>query len=303
MSTKVSQTLGQGAFPVSSFKYDPLIQVRAVYIQFIQYLFYQAPVGHYHWDPDPALSEIVVTAENPVDLEVVNKRPFITFARGPIAFSSLGFDDMHEFNFESGAKKKSVIVPGTMSINVCSRNDLESESLAWIVMEHVWLLRDQLMQSGFLDIGRNMQMGPPSRAGAIVPGDAGREWYCTTLLSPFTFHRTSQITPLNKPVVEDIETELTTNLQAIPEASVPSTEGRPDLPYNVGHFHEGASTELSELKKVPHPLNPTQLVTVRSSRPNTPAVKPPMFGGRLLITKGPVEQSPENSGTTIVVKV
>lgn len=294
MPLRTQTTDEQGGFPESSFQYNALQHVRWVYARFVQGLFWYSPPGSFHWEPNPDDSEILITGENPVDIDKANTRPVVTFTRGPIQFYSLGFDDMVGFDFRSGAKKKSVLLPGTMSINVCSRNDLDSEHIAMIIAEHLWLLRDLVQREGFFDIGRNLQVGSPSPAGKLVTGEGAKEWFCTTVLSPWHITRTSQVTPLNKAVLNAFDINLTQQTTPNPDNS-PVT-GLPQVDFGVDSS-EG-------VPKVRHPLDPSRTVTVKQVRPYSPAVRPPSIGSSVLPnTSTVVEESEPRVGITVKVKV
>ena len=287
MPSRIRQSQGQGDFPQNSFKYSPLEQVRTLYVGFCQGLFAAAPPGTYHWTPALEDTEIVITDESPVHVDTVGKRPALSFTRGPVQSFSLGQDDMLSYDFETGKKKKSILVPGTMSINCCSRSDLECERLAWIVAEQLWLHREMLMKAGFFEIGRQFVVGSPSPAGSIVAGDSADEWVCTTVTSPFQFYRTSQITPLGKEILGGINLKFSATAPAVSmQGPVASTDGA-DPPANVSSTAPGMGPQM-----VPHPLNPAQMVTVRSTRPYAPALRPPAMGGRAIpIQRTVVEQS------------
>jgi hypothetical protein len=258
-----------------------------LYVGFCQGLFAAAPPGSYRWTPALEDSEIVITDESPVHVDSVGKRPAISFTRGPVQSYSLGLDDMLVYDQETGKKTKSILVPGTMSINVCSRNDIESERLAWIIAEQLWLHREMLMKAGFFEIGRQFVVGSPSPAGSIVAGDSGDEWVVTTVSSPFQFYRTSQITPLGRQILSGINLQFSSSSPLVnPQGPVASTNGA-DPAANISSSAPGVEPPM-----VPHPLNPAQMVTVTSTRPNAPALRPPSIGGRVLpIGSTAVEQS------------
>ena len=273
-----TETSPRGGFPASSFKYTPLEHLRWLYARFIQGLFSAAPLGAYHWDENEQSTEIVISGENVLEAERVGVRPAITFTRGPVNFFTLGHDDMLGVDMASGAKTKSVLVPGVMSINCLSREDLESERIAWIVAEQLWMNRDLLMKFGFFEVGRQPSLGAPSPAGSLVANDGGREWYATTVACPFQFYRTGTLTPLGHAIVAGIEVSLTARPPGVlPEFTVPSVPGSPQQPpYGIiracppsfspasdsrGNSPNATGTpDLPNL--VPHPLNPSQLVTV-----------------------------------------
>lgn len=319
MPSRVTTTNPRGGFPQSSFKYTPLQHVRTLYTRFVQGLFYAAPVGFYHWDPDPTLSEISISDENPIRVDEVGNRPCVSFTRGTVQFYGLGLDDMMDYSFETGTKKKSVLVPGTMTINCCSRVDIESENLAWTIAEHFWLLRELLLRMGFFEIGRQPVIGASSKAGSIVAGDSADEWYCTAVMTPFQFYRTSQFSPLNQKVVDNILLALKAEVQPVRQGQVPNAFSH-EVPLDLhlcypDSFAAGASDahggtpnpageEVQQPPKVPHPLNPAVNVVVRSSRPYGPALKPPSIGGRVLPISNPcVEESTSHVTATSTHKV
>jgi hypothetical protein len=303
--SKIAKTEAANGFPLEdSFKYTPLGQLRVLYIGFVQGLFYLRSPGQYRWTPDET-SEIVVTDENPIKLSTIGMRPAVSFVRGPVQAYSLGFDDMLEYDPATGKKTKAILVPGTMSINVCSRVAAESENLAWVIGEHLWLFREELMQHGFFEVGRQFVVGSPSPPGSLMEGDSAQEWYCTSVQSPFQFYRTSAKTPLNKTIIDTINMNLFSKMSALRSGTAPSADGMPEVP-----FSRDASPPASrfvnpelELRRAPHPLNPAQEVVIRPVRSNRSGLRPPSLRGRLLpITVEGVEESdaPVTDRTTTI---
>lgn len=293
---------------LSDFRTSPLEFVRMLYASFIQGLFYAAPKGAYHWEPDET-SEIFISDENPLKSTNIGARPAVTIARGPVQAHGLGFDDMERYDMATGSKTKSILIPGTMTIHVVSRVDLECERIAWVIFEQIWANREILLQSGMFEIGRGAVIGAPSPAGSIVQCDAGEEWYLVSVSSPFQFNRSTKVTPLGKRIIQGIEVALRaralTVAQQRPNDCIPGTAGA-DLPFRIegclpepdeafsdaGGSTPNAGDTAPKLPRVPHPMNPAQTVTIRSSKPNCPAVRPPSIGGRALpITTAPVEES------------
>ena len=232
MSIRTTSTEPHPGFPGSSFKYTPLKHLRVLFLEFAQGLFGSAPPGAYHWSEDPNLSEIHITDESPVHVETAGQRPAISFTRGAIQFTSLGFDDTEEYKFSSGAQTRTVLVPGNMTVNISSRVDIESEQLAWIFAEHFWLLRQVLRQQGFFDIGRNLMISAPTKGGEVIVGDGADEWYTTSVLCPFQFNRSSTFTPLGQQIVENIATRLSTMSRRVSSLGAP-VGGEAGLPVQI----------------------------------------------------------------------
>ena len=282
MSAKIPETRSSPKFPDSSFKYTPLRHVRVLFTRFCQGLFFGAPPGSYHWEPDADKSEIIITSENKLDPETIKQRPGLHFTRGPIVFYSLGIDDRAALDMTTDQKEKGVLIPGTMTINVVSRVMQETEDLAWVVAEHIWLLRDLLMKAGFFDIGRQPQIGSPSPAGSIVTGDSGDEFYVTPVSVPWQFARNSKFTPLGKQIVRHIEQQLSlnplkkvgslgpafhTHEYPVQEVATAPPSFAPLASDAQGQTPDPAGTRQVFLPVQPHPLNPAVSVSVRTVRP------------------------------------
>jgi hypothetical protein len=263
-----------------------------------------APKGWYHWELDNEETDIIISDENPIKTDTLGKRPCITCTRAPVAFYTLGLDDLLEYNMSTGARKKSVLLPGTMSINCCSRVPLEAEQLAWIVAEHLWMLRDVMRRWGFYDIGRNLTIGAPSPPGAIIQNDSGDEWYVVTITSPFQMHRMSEVTPLGARVAQEMDVIMGGELppripQGMPNGyaiySMTPGSGSDELPSVGGRVNTppgSSSISHHSVRTMAHPLNPAVQVTVRAARPGDPAVRQPTIRGRTIpIRSANVEES------------
>jgi hypothetical protein len=281
---KGSETRPADGFAGSSFKYTPLQHLRVLFIQFAQGLFGAAPPGNYHWSPDINTTEIVIQDDGPIHAERLQSRPGITFTRSAVQLYSAWIDDMMWFDFRTETKTKSVLVPGTMSINCCSRSDIESEAIAWVLAEHFWLLRELMMKVGFFDIGRQVTVSAPSPAGSIVQNDQGDEWICTTVAVPFQFYRTSAFTPLGRQIVNNIELSIDAAVAkhrgggpAIPTHEFPLAISEcfppsfaPDATDTYGRTPNPEGREVVRPPTQPHPLNPSKMVHVRVVRPGQP---------------------------------
>jgi hypothetical protein len=309
--SRIPTTTAAGAFPEDSFKYSPLEHVSSLFIAFYQGLFSASPLGAYHWSSDDDLTEIYISGENPLKDTSMGARPGLSFTLGPVQFYSLGLDDMMSYDPATGTKRKSVLVPGTMTINALSRVPTESKNIAWVCAEQLWLHREMLMAEGFFEIGRQPGIGSVSSAGALISSDSADEWYATSVACPFQFYRTSQTSPLNKQILQGLQLNLRQRLATIRSQSKDGggqigTPG-PGLPFEFdAHYPPAFAPAASdvyggtpqpgelapELLTVPDPRNPAQRVFIRSSRPNSPAVRPPSIGGRPIpLAAASVEQS------------
>jgi len=319
MPSKPTIVNPRGEYPPSSFKDEPLMQLRVLYNAFVKGLFGAQVKGSYHWSEGDD-SEIWVTDEHPVKAAAIGARPAVSFTRSAVQFYSLGQDDMLDFKFETGRKTKSVLIPGAMSINCSSRSDLESERIAWVIAEHLWLLRERLMGLDlFFEIGRQAQISPPTPAEGVVVMDAGDEWYCTTVTSPFQFPRTSQVTPLNRRIAQHIELQIRIRLLQLKSMSTGGPVAGPNGVEPGLHtcekgppaFFPAASDARGRtpdpggrlpppLQYSTHPLDPSRTVVVRAIHPFRPGLRPPSMGGRAI----PIAQScVEESSSTLPFKL
>lgn len=207
--TTPSSTIPTVETPTVSWNEQPLLMVRKITLSFIQGLFEQAEVGCFRWAEDLEETEVVVTDETPLKLDVVGKRPAISVVRAPVAWGQTSLDEMRSTDFRTGAREHTDLLRGTLSINCCSRVDLESEYIAWIVANHLWLLRRIFLKGTPIhEFGRGVQIGAPSPAGAIVSGDTEGEWICTAVTVPYFVQLAGRVTPLNQQVVRAIEAKL-----------------------------------------------------------------------------------------------
>lgn len=284
MPSRVQETRPSDGFPASSFKYTPLQHVRVLLVSFIQGLFAEAPPGCYRWNFEDSLTEIMIRDESPIHVESIGSRPAINLTMGAVSFYSLGIDDLYTFDFSIGRKVKVVLIPGTVSINCSSRSDIEAHNIAWVIAEHIWLLRELLLKSGFFEIGRNIQISPPSPGGSIVSSDQSDEWFVSTISVPFQFNRKSAFTPLGDDIANNIELNLHVHQNLVGAGRGGPAQAGHEFPVRVtncfpesfapdasdarGLTPDGAGQQGPQLPLVPHPLNPAKLVHIYTVRPN-----------------------------------
>lgn len=287
MPSRVHEITTSGGFPGSSFKYTPLQHVRVLILGFLQGLFAEAPANSFHWSPDDQVTELIIRDENPIHVDTIAMRPCVSLTMGAINFYSLGMDDMYSYDVALDRKVKVVLIPGTVSINCCSRVPIEAHNLAWIIAEHLWLLRELLLKAGFFEIGRNISVGPPSPPGSIIAADAADEWVCSTVSVPYQFNRKSAFTNLGHRIAQNIRLQVEQRLPAVDQGrGGPALAGN-ELPVLVtesfppsfapnasdvyGKTPDPARTRTYSLPVAPHPLNPAKMVVVQTVRPYRPS--------------------------------
>ena len=167
------------------------------FIAFLQTVFEKAPVGYFHWTPQLEDSEIIITEENPIALDVVGQRPAISVVLGAVQWNASSMDEFQAQNFATGEQKHTDLLPGMMSLNCCSRVGQEARFLAWQSARHIWILRRIFMQEPLIhEVGRNIRVGPVSPAGALVQGDTEGEWLAASVTVPFYLQWFEKVTPI-----------------------------------------------------------------------------------------------------------
>lgn len=258
-----------------NFRKSPLRELRGMFVRFVQGLFAGAPSGEYRWNEDDTISEIIITNEMRIDPEVIQKRPCITFTRGPAQFYSLGIDDLLSYEMDIERKVKSALIPGTMSINCISRVMLESEDLAWWISEYIWLLRDIIMAQGLFDVGRAPQIGAPSPAGSLVTNDQGDEFTVVTVSIPWQLARTSSYMPLGKNAVGNVTAPLGMRLKRVAAQGGPALmpNGYPGYPLTERTTRFAGTAATSEgWGRTPDPAGVQVAAPPKELPPGNPAV-------------------------------
>ena len=175
---------------------NPIVYCMRLYVQFLQGLFNFNPTGHFHWEPDPEVTEIAIVAEAPLDTSVVGKRPTITVVAGPVQYQGLGIDNTLEFNLRTEEHTRSDLMSGHLVVYCLAENDVVAQQLAHMVA-HGTRANQRLLESagGFYSIARpSPSINAPSPPGALVPGDpAGL--VMVQLNIPFAFQWTWKTTP------------------------------------------------------------------------------------------------------------
>lgn len=227
---------------------DPVIFALRLYVQFLQGLFNQTPVGTFHWEPDNETSEIVIRAEAPLDMSVVGKRPAITVVSGPVQFQGLGIDNMLSFNPKTGERVRTDLLSSVFSVYCLAESDIIASRLAHIV-SHFTRLKQRLLESsgGFYSIARPApSSNMPSAPGQLVMGDP-KGLVMVQVNIPFTLQWTWSSTPLQNP--SDTTLEQITKHRRASDYSYQSTS-------TVQHVRLAMSTDTVRVRKIKGGPNP-----------------------------------------------
>ena len=229
---------------------DPMIFAMRLYVQFLQGLFNQVPVGTFHWEPDMETTEIVIRAEAPLDLSVVGKRPAITVVMGPTQFQGLGMDNMLSYDPKTGERKRTDLMSSIFSVYCLAESDIIASRLGHIV-SHYTRLKQRLLESpgGFYSIARPApSANAPSPPGQLVMGDP-KGLVMVQVNIPFTLQWTWSTKPLQNPSDTTLE-QITKHRRA--------SEYQYTAPVTVQHLRLAMSTDTVRVRKIkggPNPLN------------------------------------------------
>lgn len=185
---------------------DPLYRVIAGFNLFLKALFKDMNPGEYKWIDDPKLTEIFITDQHPVNLEVVEKRPAIVTIRGNAQWANLGMNQTVDYEWHSGKVTKQDLVSFHVTFACLSREGVEAQRLAWFLFSMLPLFKPHLQRSihGLHNIGNSLSMGGETPAGALVQGSSTPEWKMVQVVAPIHVSYKSSIEPLDKVWLEGI---------------------------------------------------------------------------------------------------
>jgi len=152
---------------------DPFYYILRTYLQYLQGLFNFMERGHFHWEPDLEKTEIVVTAEAPINMEVVGKRPAVAVILGPTQPANLAIDNMIDFNLTTNRRVRTDLYSGYLVPYCLADSETVAMRLAHIV-SHYTRVHQRILESrgGFHQIARPAPtINAPSPPGALVQGD------------------------------------------------------------------------------------------------------------------------------------
>lgn len=205
-ATTYEDLVGQVEFPET-------VSITRHLVDFLQWRFSKHPPGAYMFTGHGPDSEIYISADTPIDPEVVGMRPAITVLRSHAAYQGVGIGDVAYTDLRTGAKVYMDLMPTTMLVNVLSKLPVEADRLAAYVAKQIRGFRDALTASlpELLNIGQRIGISPPSPAGSLVAGDSPDFEWTVVVISVPTFLQTVQTTlPLNKPILNHVRVTGTT---------------------------------------------------------------------------------------------
>jgi hypothetical protein len=176
---------------------DPLNYAVKCFIAFLQTIFEAAEPGYFHWRPALEETEIVITEENPVKVDTIERKPVISVILGPTQFNGSSLDDLLTVKASNAQEIHTDLLPGTMSLACMSKVPQEARFIGWLCARTIWNLRKIFIREAlFHEVGRKITVGSVSPAGALVTGDTEGEWHAVSVSCPFYLQWTDSVTPL-----------------------------------------------------------------------------------------------------------
>lgn len=224
MSGKVQISSPRGS-TISGWDDNPLLHIVRICLLFTQQLFKEAPKGQLQWDPDDDYTNIIITDNTPLKVEVVQKMPAIVTVRSQVGWAGIGLDQLRELDLKTGTRIHTDMISGNMTFNCLSRSRNEAELIAWVLSDHLWALRYILLKLGFHDIGQRIQVLPASPAGSIIQGDTEGEIINVPAVVPFHFQHTISVAERELTLLDQIEANINVQMSDVIRPTEIAMEG------------------------------------------------------------------------------
>lgn len=189
-------------------------------MRFLQVLFGTFEKGAYHWELDEKNTDIVITDQATVNQEVVEKRPAIIVALGPLAMNNVAIDQFAgpvmeknaagqvkfepNLNSVTGARRHTDLISASITYNCLSREGPEARRIAWIAGYFTRTLKRTLMKAGLHRVGEEIQFGAESAPGSLVSPDSN-EIVMVSVSVPFYAQNTWTVAPVDKTLLQHVE--------------------------------------------------------------------------------------------------
>jgi hypothetical protein len=211
MSERVAQGVPQPQGPGE----DPLAHYTRIFVRFLQLVFASFEKGAYQWSSDMQNTDIVISDQAQIDREVVEKRPAIIVARGPVAAGNIALDQFYQYDFATGRRTFTDLMSCVMTYNVLAREGLEAQRIAWITFMATRRLKRTLMRAGPMHrVGEDGNVGAESPPGAFVAGDPS-EVVMVSVSIPFYFQDAWSVEPIDKTLLKELNLALTSEANGL----------------------------------------------------------------------------------------
>lgn len=169
------------------------------FLIFLQGMFsaFESP---YHYDDNPTLTDIKIEGQATDNLEVVDTRPKIVVARGPVQVLKSGINNfVGSRRLVDPTRRYSTIRAGTVGISCYSREELESDRIAEICADGIESMVSVIRHFGFLEV-RSQQIGQR----AMIKSDSRPELFVTPVLIKTQLTKNYKLTQIDATEVRKI---------------------------------------------------------------------------------------------------
>lgn len=147
-------------------------------LAFLQATFYFNQQGTFRYSENDAETEIAIEGQRTDNLKNMDTRPKITVARGPVNIQMAGINNfVGSQNLTPYQQKFAHIRDGSVGISCFSRNELEADQIAEMVVDRIDSMRNVLQRFGFLQI-QTAHIGQR----ALVKSDSKDELFVVPIL-------------------------------------------------------------------------------------------------------------------------
>lgn len=156
-----------GTLPKKSFTGDRIpnsaIFMKRTALEFLQILFSTRASGSLHYDQDDTKTDIQIADINAADLSVINLRPAVIVARGPLNWQGLGLgsNSVEKVNTRTRETFYNDLLVGSLSISCISNQGIEAEQIAHLVFNSFKFFNSVLRKHGFFSV-KSLNIGAES---------------------------------------------------------------------------------------------------------------------------------------------
>lgn len=227
----MSERVLHGALPTQGQGEDPLHHFTRVFAAFLQQCFAGFDKGHNRWSPDEQATEIIITNQAPIGREVVERRPAIILALGPVGAANIALDQFFRAGeLPTGRRLHTDLMSATMSLNVLGKEAADARRVAWQCFRFIRAFKRSLMRAGMHRVGEEMQVGSESPPGAIISPETENEIVMVTVSVPFYFQDFWAVEPVDKNLLKRVDLAVTSEMNYPAAGSVikaPAMNGKP----------------------------------------------------------------------------
>ena len=165
--------------------WNPLYYSSRVILGFLQGLFNANEPGRYHWDPDPELTEILITDQAPITTQAVNIRPAIVAMISPATYANISMNSLLHAD-HTNRREFVDLISSTVTLNCLSKVAVDAHRLAWFTGSMMKAHRHFLQKAGpFHEIAKDITFLNETPAGALLRDSADGGTINCSVMIPF----------------------------------------------------------------------------------------------------------------------